>query len=143
MAKIVCEARPDVVVLAGWMHVLSQVFLDVLESYSASASSSPSSSHPQKIEVVNLHPALPGAFDGSNAIHRAYAAFQAGEIKHSGVMLHRVVKEVDRGEPVVVREVEIKKGESEEEFERRVHETEWGVVVEGVRRVLDEVRPVE
>lgn len=58
-------------------------------------------------------------------------------------MLHRVVKEVDRGEPVVVRNVEIKVGESEEEFERRVHETEWGVIVEGVRKVLDEVRPLE
>ena len=28
------------------------------------------------IPVINLHPALPGAFDGANAIDRAYEAFR-------------------------------------------------------------------
>ncbi len=93
------------------------------------------------IPVINLHPALPGAFDGAHAIERAYEAFQKGEIKHSGAMVHRVVKEVDRGEPVLVREVEILPGEPIEAFEERLHAVEWKIIVEGTRKVLDEVAP--
>jgi phosphoribosylglycinamide formyltransferase len=125
IARIVLDARPDIVVLAGWMHVLSEAFLDVVGS----------------IAVINLHPALPGAFDGTHAIERSYEAFQKGEVDRVGAMVHRVVKEVDRGEPVVVREVEIKKGEPLEAYEERLHRTEWEIIVEATRNVLGEVRP--
>lgn len=95
------------------------------------------------ISVINLHPALPGAFDGANAIERAFEAFQKGEIKHSGVMVHRVIREVDRGEPVIVQEVEIKDGEPIEAFEERLHKVEWEVIVKATARALDEVAPVK
>ncbi|KAH9991152.1 formyl transferase [Russula vinacea] len=110
VARIVLDARPDIVVLAGWMHVLSEGFLDAMGS----------------IPVINIHPALPGAFDGTGAIERSYEAFQKGE-------------EVDRGEPVVVREVEIKKGEPLEAYEARLHRTEWEMIVEATQKVVGEV----
>ncbi|KAI9637120.1 phosphoribosylglycinamide formyltransferase [Dioszegia hungarica] len=120
VAKRVMESRPDLVVLAGWMHILSPAFLDAIH-----------------VPIINLHPALPGAFDGANAIGRAYEAFGKGEVKGTGAMVHRVVKEVDRGEPLVVREVEIKKGETLEELETRIHEVEHEIIVEGARIALD------
>jgi phosphoribosylglycinamide formyltransferase len=122
IARIVLEAHPDIIVLAGWMHVLGNGFLDAVGA----------------LPVINLHPALPGAFDGTNAIERSYAAFQKGEVDTVGAMVHRVIKEVDRGEPVVVREVEIKKDEPLEEYEERLHRAEWGIIVEATRKVLDE-----
>jgi len=122
IARMVLDAQPDIVVLAGWMRVLSEAFLDALGS----------------IAVINLHPALPGAFDGTHAIERGYEAFQKGEVDRVGAMVHRVVKEVDRGEPVVVREVEIKKGEPLEVYEERLHRTEWEIIVEATRKVLGE-----
>jgi len=125
IARIVIDARPDIVVLAGWMHVMSEAFLDAVGS----------------IAVINLHPALPGGFDGTHAIERSYEAFQKGEVDRVGAIVHRVVKEVDRGEPVVVREVEIKKGEPLEAYEERLHRTEWEIIVEATRKVLGEVRP--
>lgn len=125
IARIVLDARPDIVVLAGWMHVMSEAFFDAVGS----------------IAVINLHPALPGAFDGMHAIERSYEAFQKGDVDRVGAMVHRVVKEVDRGEPVVVREVEIKKGEPLEAYEERLHRTEWEIIVEATRKVLGEVRP--
>ena len=94
------------------------------------------------IPVINLHPALPGAFDGAHAIERAYEAFQKGEIKHSGAMVHRVVREVDRGQPVIVQEVEIKPGEPIEAYEERLHKTEWEIIVKATAKILDEVAPV-
>jgi len=82
--------------------------------------------------VINLHPALPGCFDGVNAIGRAWEAFQKREIEKTGVMMHWVVPEVDRGEPVVVREVEMRVGETLKELEERMHEVEHEVIVEAV-----------
>ena len=46
-------------------------------------------------------------------------AFQRGEVDAVGAMVHRVVKEVDCGELVVVREVEIRKGEPLAAYEER------------------------
>ena len=86
---MVLAASPDLVVLAGWMHILSEAFLDLMGP----------------IPVINLHPVLLGAFDGANAIERAYEAWKRGEIMRSGCMVHRVVKEVDKGESIIVREV--------------------------------------
>lgn len=46
LAQKVLEAKPDLVVLAGWMHIFSVPFLRPLEEAG--------------VKVINLHPALPG-----------------------------------------------------------------------------------
>jgi phosphoribosylglycinamide formyltransferase len=84
-----------------------------------------------QLMIQDLHPALPGQFNGANAIHRAYAAFQNKEIDHTGTMIHYVISEVDMGEPIVVKEIDMREGESEEELEQRIHEAEWELIVEG------------
>lgn len=131
VARIILPENPDLIVLAGWMHIFGDGFLDLVSGEGPDKGR-------KSIPVINLHPALPGAFDGANAIERAYAAFQAGEITHSGVMIHRVVKEVDRGEPLIVREVEMHQGESMEAFAERLHMIEWEIIVQAARKVLDE-----
>ncbi|EGN95783.1 hypothetical protein SERLA73DRAFT_162525 [Serpula lacrymans var. lacrymans S7.3] len=136
VARLVVREKPDLVVLAGWMHVLSEGFLDVLCGTRVLEGGEGVEG---AIRVINLHPALPGAFDGANAIERAYEAFQKGEIAASGVMVHRVVREVDRGEPVMVREVEMKEGEPIDAFEDRLHRIEWEIIVQGTKKMLDEV----
>jgi len=119
VAKLVVDTKPDLVVLAGWMHILSDRFLDILT-----------------VPCINLHPALPGAFDGANAIGRAHEAGARGDIVKTGVMVHRVIKEVDRGEPLVVREIPIRQGETLEQLEARIHEVEHQIIVEGAKMVL-------
>jgi phosphoribosylglycinamide formyltransferase len=126
LAKLILEDKPDLVVCAGWMHILSSSFVDALAQ--------------ADIAIINLHPALPGQFNGAGAIHRAYSAFQKGEIDHTGVMIHHVISEVDMGEPIVTREVPIMKGEPEEELEKRIHEIEWGLIVEGTAKALQEIK---
>lgn len=124
VAKIVLEAKPDVVVLAGWMHVLGESFLDLLKG----------------VPVINLHPALPSEFDGTHSIERAFEAWKKGETTRSGCMVHRVVKEVDRGAPVLVREVPFQEGDTLESFETRLHAAEWEVIVEATRTVLADLK---
>ncbi|KAH8100616.1 phosphoribosylglycinamide formyltransferase [Cristinia sonorae] len=143
VARIVVRSKPDLVVLAGWMHIMSERFLDILSGHTPLEDTDEQQLKVTRpIPVINLHPALPGAFDGANAIERAYEAFQKGEIKTSGVMVHRVIREVDRGDPVVVKEVEIRQGEPIEAFEERLHRVEWEVIVQATAQVLNEVSPV-
>jgi len=116
---------PDLVVCAGWMHILAGPFIDALKS--------------ANVPIINLHPALPGQFSGANAIGRAWDAFQKGEISGTGVMIHHVINEVDMGKPIVVKEVECKAGESESELEARIHKVEWKAIVEGTAAVLKQL----
>ncbi len=108
------------VVMAGWMHVLSDAFLAHFDS-----------------RVVNLHPALPGAFPGTEAIERAYEAYQRGEIAHTGVMVHLVPDEAVDAGPVVVKEVvPIRAQDGLDELEERIHAVEHRLLVEALRRLL-------
>ncbi|KAJ3101620.1 hypothetical protein HDU97_001233 [Phlyctochytrium planicorne] len=114
------DAQPDLIVLAGWMHILSADFL---------AKFTPGG-------IINLHPALPGAFDGAHAIDRAYAAFKEGKITKTGVMVHRVIPEVDRGEVILVQEVDILETDTLESLEERIHSYEHGLLVQGIQKCL-------
>jgi formyltetrahydrofolate-dependent phosphoribosylglycinamide formyltransferase len=119
LAGLVAGYRPDLVVLAGWMLVLSESFLEHFPG-----------------RVINLHPALPGTFPGTHAIERAYAAFQKGDIKGTGVMVHWVVPEIDAGPLVTMERVPIFPGESVDDLEERIHEVEHNLIVAAVDLVL-------
>ncbi|KAF9171357.1 hypothetical protein BGX21_009093 [Mortierella sp. AD011] len=122
LAQLVIDAKPDLVVLAGFMHILSPEFLNQFPT----------------TPLINLHPALPGQFDGAKAIERAFEAYQKGEIKHTGVMVHRVIQEVDGGEPVLVKEVEIKPEDDLAALQERIHSVEHVLLVQGAAIVLEE-----
>ncbi len=46
-------------------------------------------------------------------------------------MIHYVIARVDRGEPIVVREVDCREGETLESLEDRIHKIEHELIVEG------------
>lgn len=117
LAQRVAACQPDLVVLAGWMRVLSPAFLDQFPG-----------------RVINLHPALPGMFAGTDAIERAFAAYQRGEIAHSGCMVHYVIPELDAGPVIIEQIVPIQPEDSLADFEARMHAAEHEIVVEAVRR---------
>ena len=119
LAAKIAAYRPDLIVLAGWMHILSPTFLDRFPG-----------------RVINLHPALPGQFAGTRAIERAYAAFQRGEIAYSGCMVHLAIPEVDAGAVIMQAKVPILPGDSLVDFEARMHETEHRILVTAVGKVL-------
>jgi formyltetrahydrofolate-dependent phosphoribosylglycinamide formyltransferase len=108
------------VVLAGWMHVLSDAFLRHFPG-----------------RVINLHPALPGTFPGTHAIARAFEAFRRGEIDRTGVMVHLVPDEgVDAGPVVALEEVPIHPEDTLETLEARIHATEHRLLVDALRQLL-------
>jgi formyltetrahydrofolate-dependent phosphoribosylglycinamide formyltransferase len=120
LAGYVASFRPDYVILAGWMRILTSDFLNRFPN-----------------RVINLHPALPGAFPGTHAIERAYEAWQKGEIDHTGVMVHLVPDEgVDDGPVLATQEIAFQAGESLEQFEERVHGVEHTLLVETLKQVV-------
>ena len=44
--------------------------------------------------------------------------------------VHKIIRQIDRGEPILVRVVEANEENTLEVFERRIHQTEWGMLVE-------------
>lgn len=80
LAEVVEEAEPDVVVLAGFMRILSAAFV-------------------RRWTIVNVHPSLLPAFRGPRAVHDA---LQWG-VKVTGVTVHLVDEHVDHG-PILVQE---------------------------------------
>lgn len=113
----------DLVVLAGWRRVLTTHFL----------------SHHQ---VINLHPAKPGAFPGLHAIERAYQAWREGRLSSGGVMVHLVPDEgVDSGPVIAWEEIPFEDGETLESYEARVHAVEHRLLIDSIAEILAERRP--
>lgn len=121
LVKEVSFHKPDYVILAGWMRILTTTFLDQFPK-----------------QVLNLHPALPGTFPGTNAIQRAYESHQRGEIDHTGIMVHLVPDEgVDDGPVLATQEILFQEGESMERFEDRMHTEEHHLLVNTLRILLE------
>jgi len=55
-------------------------------------------------------------------------------------MVHYVIKQVDRGEPIILREIEIQQGEDLEHLKERIHANEHELIVEAAARVVDEIQ---
>jgi formyltetrahydrofolate-dependent phosphoribosylglycinamide formyltransferase len=122
LAERVAAFTPDWVLLLGWMRLLSAAFLEHFPA-----------------QVINLHPALPGAFPGTHAIERAFAAYRQGAIEHTGVMVHRVPDEgVDSGPVLGQALVPIYPEDSLPTLEQRVHQTEHELLL----HVLEEIVPI-
>jgi phosphoribosylglycinamide formyltransferase-1 len=119
LSDVVASYQPDWVILAGWMRLLSSVFLNRFPN-----------------RVVNLHPALPGTFPGTEAIKRAFDSFHNKEITRTGVMVHLVPDEgVDDG-PLLAQEiVPIYSEDTLEILEKRVHQVEHRLLVETIRNL--------
>lgn len=124
LAEIVNEDQPDLIVCAGWLLILGHDFL----------------SRVSNVPILNLHPALPGQFDGTtHAIEMAWQKCQdSNQPLIAGCMVHYVIEEVDKGKPIVIKELEIVPGkETLEEYENRVHEVEHEAIVEATVKVLN------
>jgi formyltetrahydrofolate-dependent phosphoribosylglycinamide formyltransferase len=113
LADVVAGFGPDLVVLAGWMRILTMSFLGWFPD-----------------RVVNLHPALPGQLPGTHAIERAWHEALAGERTVTGVMVHLVPSEsVDDGPVLGTATVPIFPDDTLDALTARVHWAEHELLV--------------
>jgi phosphoribosylglycinamide formyltransferase-1 len=111
------ESRgPDLVVLAGYMQLLSAPFVGRFRN-----------------RVVNIHPALLPSFPGLDAIGQALAA----GVETTGVTVHLVDEGVDTGPVIAQREVPVPAGVSREELVTAVHAVEHELYPEAIRMIAE------
>jgi phosphoribosylglycinamide formyltransferase 1 len=109
------EARgADLVVLAGYMQLLSPTFVARFRN-----------------RVVNIHPALLPAFPGLDAIGQALAA----GVEVTGVTVHFVDEGVDTGPAIVQREVAVPAGRDRARLEEAIHAVEHELYPEAIRMI--------
>lgn len=114
LADVVAGFDPDLIVLAGWMRILTMSFLGWF---------------PER--VVNLHPALPGELPGTGAIERAWNEATEGTRRETGVMVHLVPDEgVDDGPVLGTAIVPIDVDAGFDAFTALVHDTEHRLLVD-------------
>lgn len=120
------KPRTDLIVCAGWMHVLGSQFLSHLAK--------------TKIKIINLHPALPGQYPGKDAIGQAFLAYQSDRSVRSGCMIHYVVPEIDAGETIESCEVPIYPADTLETLTRRVQYFEKPTLLKAVMRMITDTK---
>ena len=116
LAVAVNSAQPDIIVLVGWNHILSAEFLTAITTDN----------------IINLHPALPGAFPGNNAIADALESFNKGMVNHTGIMVHRVTPIVDVGRVIVTKQIPIYTSDDINSLKTRIRDNEKSVLIEAI-----------
>src|SRR3954451_16455221 len=112
MATWLEEHGVELVVLAGYMHLLTPPFLDRFPN-----------------RIVNVHPSLLPAFPGAHAIDEALDAGAST----TGVTVHYVDEGLDSGEVIVQEEVAV---EPRETLVERIHEVEHRLLTNAARELI-------
>jgi phosphoribosylglycinamide formyltransferase 1 len=116
LAAAIDEFRPRLVVLAGFMRVLTPAFV---ERYRG--------------RLLNIHPSLLPEFPG---LHTHERALQAGAKRH-GCTVHFVTAELDHGPIVIQAAVPVREGDTPQALAARVLRQEHVIYPRAVRWFLD------
>lgn len=95
--------QPDLVVLAGFMRILTPKFVQTYQG-----------------RLINIHPSLLPKYQGLNTHQRA---IDAGDTEH-GVSVHFVTEELDGGPVILQAKVPVFPEDSADELAQRVHQQE-------------------
>lgn len=122
LARVVHGYSPHVVVLAGFMRILTPGFVKQFEG-----------------RMLNVHPSLLPAFPGLGTHQRA---IEAG-CKVAGATVHFVTPELDHGPIIAQAAVAVLRGDTEETLAARVLSREHVLYPRAVRWLVDGLLRVE
>jgi phosphoribosylglycinamide formyltransferase 1 len=114
MAAAIREVDADLVVLAGYMRLVSPQFVHVFAG-----------------RVINLHPALLPAFPGTTSIDDA---LRYG-VKVTGVTVHFVDEGLDTGPIIAQRAVRVFEDDTHDSLAERIHAVEHELLPETIRLI--------
>ena len=117
--NLVKSTQPDLIVLAGFLWLFPQ---NIIEAYPG--------------KIINIHPALLPAYGGKGMyganVHKAVVA--AGE-KESGITIHEVTSEYDKGTILFQAKTQLEPDETPDSLAAKIHELEY----EHFPRVIAEI----
>jgi phosphoribosylaminoimidazolecarboxamide formyltransferase/IMP cyclohydrolase len=115
LAETLAAARPELVVLAGYMRLVGPAMLAAFAG-----------------RMINLHPALLPAFPGAHGVHDALAA----GVKVTGVTVHFVDASLDGGPIILQESVPVLQTDTEETLFERIHAVEHRLLPRAVGLAL-------
>jgi phosphoribosylglycinamide formyltransferase-1 len=116
MVEAILNADVDLVVLAGYMRLVSPEFVTVFRG-----------------RIINLHPALLPAFPGTRSISDAVRY----GVKVTGVTVHYVDEGLDTG-PIIAQEpVRVEEGDTPETLAARIHAVEHELLPATIRMIAE------
>lgn len=122
--SLLFENKIDIIVLAGFMCILSENFTKAFPN-----------------KIINVHPSLIPSFCGKGfyGLHVHEAALKYG-VKVTGATVHFVNEIPDGGKIIMQKAVEIKDGDTPEILQQRVmREAEWKILPLSVEKVCKEL----
>ena len=114
--------NPDLIVLAGFMRVLSKQFIEAFDS-----------------RIINLHPSLLPCFRGLNAIKQAWDA----GVKITGCTVHWVSPDLDCGEIIAQAPVRVMTSDTLESVTAKVQAAEHMLLPSVVAEISQGMKPCE
>ena len=118
--KALDDAKTDIIVLAGFLSILSESFVKKYDK-----------------RIINVHPSLIPSFcgDGFYGLRVHKAALEKG-VKVSGATTHFVNEITDGGEIIMQKAVEVLDGDTPEILQKRIMEqAEWKILPLSVEKV--------
>ncbi len=109
LVKMIKAYNPDLVVLCGFMRILTPVFTTHIRS-------------------INLHPSLLPAFKGSRAIERSFDSDESV----CGVSVHWVTDELDGGEIILQKSFTKNPKDTLEEFTAKIRAIEYEILPQSI-----------
>lgn len=117
LIKVIDQLNPDLVVLAGFMRLLTDEFVAHFEG-----------------KLINIHPSLLPSFPGLRTHEQALAK----GVKWHGATVHFVSKEMDEGPIIIQGAVPVLPGDTPEKLADRVLEIEHRIYVQAIKWYLDD-----
>lgn len=115
LIKLIEEKKPDLILLIGWMRILSKKFVQLYAT-----------------KTMNIHPSLLPAFAGGmdRNVHKEVLDYGC---KITGCTLHFITEEADRG-PIIMQEaVKINENETIDSLKKKVQKAEQKIIVEAIK----------
>lgn len=117
LSRILSEHHIDLVVLIGYMRILSPQF--VLD---------------WKNKIINIHPSLLPAYSGLMNLKVHQAVLEAAETE-TGCTVHFVTEEVDAGPIILQKKCPVLKEDGAETLKTRVQQLEGAALVEAIKKI--------
>ncbi len=128
LLKLLKEYNIWLIVLAGYLSILSEYFVDRYRD-----------------RIINIHPSLIPSFCGKGfyGLYVHEAALNYG-VKVTGATVHYVNKEVDGGQIISQKAVYIRESDTPESLQKRVmEEAEWEILPAATESVCRRLRLIE
>ena len=123
LVKELKDNKIDLIVLAGFMSILSENFIKQFPN-----------------KIINVHPSLIPSFcgEGMYGLHVHEAALAKG-VKVTGATVHYVNEIVDGGEIIAQKAVEVLRGDTPEVLQKRVMEkAEWIILPRAIQTIAED-----